>query len=244
MEQKMNIYQRMSAISEELRAVAKNLQVGEGRSKYKATGEADILAAVKPLEAKYGVYSYPVHRDIINNEWQEIAKTYNGQTTVTKRMWMRIAVDYCFINIDDPEDFIEIRSYGDGIDTADKAPGKAMTYADKYALMKGYKIITGEDPDQFASDEPFGEARPPKETAPKDEAVKASPNQIKVIGGYPPATRDWALGHYGVNALEELTKEQATELIKAVSAKKAKQEAEKKAAAEEAAEELRDAFEG
>ena len=52
---------------------------------------------------------------------------------------------------DNPEEYIEITSYGDGIDSQDKSVGKAMTYADKYALMKGYKIITGEDPDQEES---------------------------------------------------------------------------------------------
>ena len=30
---------------------------------------------------------------------------------------------------------------------------KAMTYADKYALMKAYKISTGDDPDKEASPE-------------------------------------------------------------------------------------------
>ena len=35
----------------------------------------------------------------------------------------------------------------------DKAPGKAMTYADKYALLKAYKIQTGDDPDAYPSGE-------------------------------------------------------------------------------------------
>ena len=38
------------------------------------------------------------------------------------------------------------------MDTQDKATGKAMTYADKYALMKAYKITTGDDPDQAPSE--------------------------------------------------------------------------------------------
>ena len=42
-------------------------------------------------------------------------------------------------------------SYGDGIDTGDKAPGKAMTYSDKYSLLKAYKVATGDDPDKEAS---------------------------------------------------------------------------------------------
>ena len=43
-------------------------------------------------------------------------------------------------------------TFGDGVDTQDKAPGKAMTYGDKYALLKAYKIVTGDDPDQNASE--------------------------------------------------------------------------------------------
>ena len=64
----MNIFEKLSAITAELNAVAKNLRVGEGRSSYKAVGEADVLAAVKPLEAKYGVYSYPCARRIVDSD--------------------------------------------------------------------------------------------------------------------------------------------------------------------------------
>ena len=58
----MNIYQKMQAITQEISAVAKNLNVGFGKSQYKAVGEADVLAAVKPIEAKYGMYSYPLEK--------------------------------------------------------------------------------------------------------------------------------------------------------------------------------------
>jgi ERF superfamily. len=64
---------------------------------------------------------------------------------------MRLEITYRFVNIDKPEEYIDIKTYGDGLDTGDKAPGKAMTYGDKYALMKGYKISTGDDPDKEAS---------------------------------------------------------------------------------------------
>jgi ribosomal protein S27AE len=43
-----------------------------------------------------------------------------------------------------------------------------MTYGDKYALMKAYKISTGDDPDQNASVEedyrPAGNRKPPAES--------------------------------------------------------------------------------
>ena len=66
---------------------------------------------------------------------------------------MRVETIYRFVNIEKPEEFIDITTYGDGVDSQDKAPGKAMTYADKYALLKAYKIITGDDPDQNYSNE-------------------------------------------------------------------------------------------
>lgn len=145
-----NIYEKLSAITGELSAVAKNLEVGFGQNKYKAVGEADVLKAVKPLEVKYKVYSYPYSRKII--ESGEIEST-NAKGEIRKNLFERIEVIYRFVNTENPEDYIDITSYGDGIDSQDKSVGKAMTYADKYALLKAYKIITGEDPDQYASEE-------------------------------------------------------------------------------------------
>lgn len=148
----MNIYEKMSAITAELTAVAKNLTVGIGKSSYKAVGEADVLAAVKPIEAKNGVYSYPVKREIIKDDVMTTKSEYNGNVTEKQSQFLRISVTYRFVNTEKPDEYIDITSYGDGVDSQDKAPGKAMTYADKYALLKAYKIITGEDPDQHGSE--------------------------------------------------------------------------------------------
>lgn len=142
----MNIYEKMLGITSELSRVAKNLEVGFGQSKYKATGEADVLAAIKPLEAQYKIYSFPVKREIIETGEME---TKSG----TKNLFLRIATTYRFVNVEKPDEYLEITSYGDGVDSQDKSVGKAMTYSDKYALMKAYKIITGDDPDQDKSEE-------------------------------------------------------------------------------------------
>ena len=76
-----------------------------------------------------------------------------GKNGRTIQLYLRVKTTYRFVCTDDPSSFIDIVSYGDGVDTQDKAPGKAMTYSDKYALMKAYKIQTGDDPDQYASEE-------------------------------------------------------------------------------------------
>lgn len=163
---KLNIYERLLLISTELQTVAKNLEVSMGKTgKYKAVGEADVLRAVKPLELKHRVYSYPVEREIIESGTLE-SVDYNGN--VKKQLFERIKVTYRFINIDKPEEFIDITSYGDGIDSGDKSVGKAMTYADKYALLKAYKMVTGDDPDQEASEDLKGAAT---QKAPLDQAL-------------------------------------------------------------------------
>ena len=148
-----NIYKKMSAITAELTAVAKNLNVGIGKAAYKAVGEADVLAAVKPLEEKHGVYSYPYSRKIVEADLVTTTSEYQGKVTEKTNRYLRIETVYRFVNIDNPDEYIDITTYGDGIDSQDKAVGKAMTYSDKYALLKAYKIITGEDPDQFKSEE-------------------------------------------------------------------------------------------
>ena len=148
-----NIYKKMSAITAELTAVAKNLNVGIGKAAYKAVGEADVLAAVKPLEEKHGVYSYPYSRKIVEADLVTTTSEYQGKVTEKSTRYLRIETAYRFVNIDNPDEYIDITTYGDGIDPQDKAVGKAMTYSDKYALLKAYKIITGEDTDQFKSEE-------------------------------------------------------------------------------------------
>lgn len=167
----MNIYEKMSAITEELTAVAKNLSVGEGKSSYKAVGEADVLAAVKPLEAKYKVYSYPAARRIVQEDILTTTSTYQGNTKETNKLFMRLETVYRFVNTEKPEEYIEITTYGDGVDSQDKAPGKAMTYSDKYALLKGYKIITGEDPDQYKSEEGKISRKPQNDLTYRDKVI-------------------------------------------------------------------------
>lgn len=156
----MNIFEKMLHIQTEIPTVAKNLSVqtnGYGGS-YKAVSERDVKDAVKPLESKYGVYSYPVEKDLIEQSFLE-TNTKNG---VKKSFYIREKVTYRFVNVEKPEEFIDIVGYGDGIDTGDKAPGKADTYAGKYCLMSAYKISTGDDPDRDASQEYSSKGEQPK----------------------------------------------------------------------------------
>ena len=193
-----NLYEKMACITDEIGIVAKNLKIDVSKNNsYKAVSERDVLDAVKPIEFKYRVYSYPVAREIIESNILTTKTDYGERNS----LYMRLETTYRFVDMDNPDEFIDIKSYGDGIDTGDKATGKAMTYADKYALMKAYKISTGDDPDQEASKE--------------YEKPKATPKQVETIEKlYTADEIDGMLKRKGVGKLSELDVESASTMIK------------------------------
>lgn len=215
---KLNIYQKMLKATEKISKVAKSLKVDISKTmSYKAVSEADILDAVKPVEAELGIYSYPLKREIIETNILDTVKEYNGNRTESKQLFMRLEVTYRFVNVDNPEEFVDITSYGDGVDSQDKAPGKAMTYADKYALMKAYKIETGDDPDK----DPSGELKGTKRQSEPKRIVRATASQIETMKKlYSEEELQKALSLVKREKLEDMTVYEASNLI----SKRAKKE--------------------
>lgn len=195
----MNIYEKLSEITAEISAVAKNLEVGFGANRYKAVGEADVLRAVKPIEKKHGVYSYPYSREVIESGTMEKENSKGGKTV---SLFMRVKTVYRFVNLEKPEEYVDIVTFGDGVDSQDKAPGKAMTYGDKYALLKAYKIVTGDDPDQNAS-EPQSNIDVVAISRQKIGAVKVQTVKSMCTTQNVPEARICAL--YKVDSIEDLT---------------------------------------
>lgn len=215
----MNIFEKMSAITEEITAVAKNLNVGWGQNSYKAVGEADVLAAVKPIEVKHGVYSYPVSRQVIDSS---VIESVDAKGKEKKQIFMRIETVYRFVNVEKPGEYIDITTYGDGVDAQDKAPGKAMTYADKYALLKAYKIITGDDPDQnYSSELKNKETKAAKTTKPKttqdnpaDVIKLAEQIALKSRCDEDGVDKEKLLNLYGLKSFEEMKYKHYDNIIK------------------------------
>ncbi len=204
----MNLYEKLLAITSEIKTVNKNLEVGVGKSAYKAVGEADVLAAVKVLEEKHKVYSYPCKREVIDRALLETEKEYNGTITRSNQIFLRIETTYRFVNIEKPEEYIEITTYGDGIDTQDKAVGKAMTYADKYALLKAYKIITGDDAEQEESPDRANY------TEKQSTESKATPRQIEMLAKvYQGENLAKLLQANNITKIEDLSLKKASEII-------------------------------
>lgn len=199
---KLNIYEKLSLIENEIGVVEKGLSVSMGKGSYKAVSERDVLDAIKPIERKYRVYSYPYDTEIINNEVLEKSSNYGTTTS----QFLRLKRVYRFVNIDKPDECVDVISYGDGIDTGDKSPGKAMTYADKYALMKAYKLSTGDDPDKEAS---------PKEGYRRATTQPISDSQKETIKRlYEDEELNNVLAKNNIKSIDQLNTNQASAIIK------------------------------
>lgn len=116
-----NIFQRVAAITAELGAIAKDLTVGEGDKAYSATSEATILAAVKPLEEKHGVFSYAVSRTL-DQKIVEKPYMWNGEQRLVRLVMATVTEVYRFVNVDEPTDCLETVSFGTGMDSEIRLP--------------------------------------------------------------------------------------------------------------------------
>ena len=92
-----------------------------------------------------------------------------------------------------------------------------MTYSDKYALMKSYKIITGDDPDQNPSEDGYKK----KKETPVGVTNKVTEVEAKSI--YSLMMRkginvvENLKKNYGISNTSDLTKEQYLSIFKAIN---------------------------
>lgn len=148
--EKQNLYQKIQSVSNEIRNIEKEMTVGTGSYSYKAVSDLGVTLAVKDAETKFKLVSIPVKQELVNSEVIRTIKK-NGDEGLTYVDTIKMTVR--IIDLEDITSFIEVESFGKGIDSGDKGFGKASTYARKYALLNAYKIATGEDPDANKSEE-------------------------------------------------------------------------------------------
>ena len=135
-EEKLNIHQKMLEVMKSIERLQKDTGVEyNGRTQYKALSEEKVTSTVRQKFVELGIVVYPYE--------QEVIKEGNITTTNTK---------YRMVNVEDPMDYVDLASSGQGADTQDKGVGKAMTYSYKYMLLRTFAIPTGEDPDKIHSD--------------------------------------------------------------------------------------------
>lgn len=205
-EKKLNLYEKIQAVSNEVRNITKDMTVGTGSYQYKAVSDIDVTLAVKDAETKFKLVSIPIKQELINSEVIRIQKKNNeeGLTYVdTIKMTIKI------IDLEDITQFVEVESFGKGIDSGDKGFGKASTYARKYALLNAYKIATGEDPDTLKSTE--------QTTAktPSQKRIEVENYLLKNV-----ETCQKMLQHFNVGELGDITEKDILVIFKTYTEKK------------------------
>jgi len=127
MADKLNIHQRLAKVMADVSYIQKEQKKG---MQYKIVSHDKVTAKVRPALLDAGIVYYPVRCE----------HTHNGNRA-------ECSMTVRFVNIDEPTDFFDVPTFGYGIDQQDKGPGKAMSYAVKYALLKALGLETGDDAD-------------------------------------------------------------------------------------------------
>jgi len=139
-----NIYQRMLVVMDKLKYIKKAAKSpkGTGGLAYSYVSHDSVTKALhEPLTAAGIVCLVNVEEYQSENV---IMKTQYGNKENTK---VTLKAKISFVNADAPEDRIEVFSFGVGIDNADKAFGKALSYATKMSYLKNFMLESGDEED-------------------------------------------------------------------------------------------------
>lgn len=187
--EKLNLFQKIQAVANDVMNIEKDMTVGSGSYSYKAVSDNVVTLAVKRAEKEHGIISIPIKQESISSD--VVKQIKNGKESLLYvdniKMTLRI------IDLDDTEKFIDIESFGKGVDSGDKGFGKASTYARKYALLNAYKIATGEDPDADKSEKIESVSKDEKKEAVHNYCQKNNEVMVSV------------LSHFNVSELDDLT---------------------------------------
>lgn len=177
-----NIYQRINEVMKEISYVKKDAIV----ERYKAVTHDQVVSVARDSLVKHGIVIYPEqvgdNMPILRDPERGIKMhLYSGDYIIN------------FVNIDNPDDRIKVTVNAHANDNGDKAPGKAITYATKTAILKVLCLETGEnDESRTEKLKPISEVQ---EKALRSALGDDSERIIKFCT------------HYGLESLSELPKE-------------------------------------
>jgi hypothetical protein len=137
----MKVYQAINKVQAALAVDG----IGKDRSNqqqgYKFRGIDDVYNAMAPLLAKHGLCILPRVTS------RECVERTNAKGTAL--FYVTVAVDFDFVCAEDQSRHT-VTTYGEAMDSGDKATNKAMSAAYKYACMQAFSIPTEGDNDNDA----------------------------------------------------------------------------------------------
>lgn len=141
-----NLFQRLA----EVRKVAPYLKKEKSGSQYSYVGSSDVLGVLHEAINNNGLLLIP---SIVGHNIMQKNETFakNGQEKTRTTYFTEIEMNMRWQNIDDANEYIDCKWYAQGVDIeGEKGVGKALTYGEKYFLLKFFNIATDkDDPDSF-----------------------------------------------------------------------------------------------
>ena len=189
----LNLYEKIQAVSNEVMTIEKDMVVGTGNWSYKAVSDLSVTKRIKEAETMFRLISIPIKQEVLKSE--TLTKTdKDGKQSFTFIENVKMVVR--FVDLDNPEQHLDVETLAKGVDSGDKGFGKASTYARKYALLNAYKIATGEDPDSEKSENIKTITIDEKKNAVIDVCVKDEKLKENV------------LSHFGHGSLDDLSEKE------------------------------------
>lgn len=132
----MNIYEKINVIRKAVDYIQKDKAVSTGGSgSYKAVTHDAVTALLRKHLIEQGIVCIPTL----------VASHCDPKEEGSKQFRYSATYSFDFVNAETPTEKITIVMESHAMDNADKAPGKAISYAKKYAVLKLFEIETGED---------------------------------------------------------------------------------------------------
>ncbi len=135
---KQGVYEKIAAVQAELAktGIAKNRR--NQQQNYAFRGIDDVYSALAPLLAQHRLSILPrvVSRELVERT------TKNG----TALFYVTVEAEFDFVSADDGSCHV-VRTFGEAMDSGDKATNKAMSAAYKYAAFMAFAIPTEGDND-------------------------------------------------------------------------------------------------
>ena len=143
----LNIYQRINAVMKEVEYVQKDAGISGGGANYKAVTHDQVTSVIRKSMVTHGI--------VVQVEQLKSEMLIKRDVEAGVKMHL-YSGDYAvsFINIDKGEDRLTTTINSHANDNGDKAPGKAASYAVKYAMLKTFTLETGESDESRSFEEP------------------------------------------------------------------------------------------
>jgi len=141
----LNIYQRINAVMQEVQYVQKDKQISGGGANYKAVTHDQVISVARAALVNHGVMIYP---NQIEGGFLQM-RDVNATPNPIKMGLYAGKYEINFVGVD-KGDKITATVEAHANDNGDKAPGKALTYATKAAILKVLCLETGEDEESRA----------------------------------------------------------------------------------------------